>query len=169
MLPSTCFLSAASIASENSFPKAPKSDTAMASTPANGPRPTTLIHTSAQISVSTPRIESRNRRTGNRMISGTILRAAIRLTGSAITAATVVPSNAIESVSPSAFRYSGSEEPGSGGSINSVIQPSWCRPLKKRVGEKLRSTRPKMKIAKANSATSGVARRAEAGRSKMCG
>ena len=104
-MPSTCFLSAASIASENSLPNAPKSDTAIASTPANGPRPTTLIQTSAQISVSTPRIESRKRRTGKRMIfEGTMFRAASRLTGSASTAASVVPSSAIDSVSPSADR-----------------------------------------------------------------
>ena len=87
-MPSTCLRSAASIASENSLPNAPKSDTAIASTPANGPRPTTLIQTSAQISVSTPRIESRKRRTGKRrMFEGTMLRAASRLTGSANSAA----------------------------------------------------------------------------------
>ena len=104
-MPSTCFLSAASIASENNLPNAPKSDTAMASTPANGPRPTTLIQTSAQISVSTPRIESRNRRTGKRMkFEGMMLRAASRLTGNASTAASVVPSSAIDRVSPSAER-----------------------------------------------------------------
>ncbi len=33
----------------------------MASTPANGPSPTTLIQISALMSVSTPRIESENR------------------------------------------------------------------------------------------------------------
>ena len=53
-----------------------------------------------------------------------MLRAANRLTGSAMIAASVVPSSAIDSVSPSDFRYSGSDEPGSGGSINSEIQPS---------------------------------------------
>ena len=104
-MPSTCFWSAPSIASENNLPNAPKSDTAIASTPANGPRPTTLIQTSAQISVSTPRIESRKRRTGKRKIlDGTMFLAASRLTGSANNAASVVPSSAIDSVSPSAFR-----------------------------------------------------------------
>ncbi len=168
-MPSTCFLSAASIASENSLPKAPKSDTAIASTPANGPSPTTLIQTKAQISVSIPLMVSRTRRTGNRRISGTMLRAANRLTGSAAIAASVVPSNAIDKVSPSAFRYSGNDEPGSGGSINSVIQPSSRNPVMNRVGEKSRSTRPKMKMPKASSAIRGVASRAEAGRSNTSG
>jgi hypothetical protein len=64
-----------------------------------------LIHTSAQISVSTPRMLSKKRRTGKRKIQdGTMLRAASRLTGSASTAASVVPSSAIESVSPNALR-----------------------------------------------------------------
>src|SRR6266403_1883738 len=69
-MPSTCFLSAASIASENSLPNAPKSDTAIASTPANGPSPTTLIQTSAQITVSTPRIESTDRQREHRSYRG---------------------------------------------------------------------------------------------------
>ena len=60
--PRRCFLSAASIASENSLPSAPESDTAIASTPANGPRPTTPTKTSAQIRASTPRMVSRQRR-----------------------------------------------------------------------------------------------------------
>ena len=105
LMPSTCLRSAASMASENNFPNAPKSDTAIASTPANGPRPTTLIHTNAHISVSTPRIESNTRRTGKRMKpEGMIFRAASKLTGKATTAAMVVPSSAIDSVSPSADR-----------------------------------------------------------------
>src|ERR1700729_4195847 len=48
--PPSCSLeSADSMISANSLPSAPKSAVAMASTPANGPRPTTLIQISAQI------------------------------------------------------------------------------------------------------------------------
>ena len=121
-----------SIASENSLPNAPKSDTAIASTPAKGPRPTTLIQTSAQISVSTPRIESRKRRTGNRKISdGTMLRAASRLTGSANSA----PQASCPAARSTAFRRArpdrpAARSPGSGGIIIIVIQPSWLQACK---------------------------------------
>ena len=64
--PSTALPSAASMASEKSFPNAPKSEVMMASMPAKGPSPTTLIQMSAQISVSTLRIVSRNRRVTKR-------------------------------------------------------------------------------------------------------
>ena len=169
-MPSTCFLSAASMASENNLPNAPKSDSAIASTPANGPRPTTLIHTSAQISVSTPRMESKKRRTGKRSKpDGMTLRAASRLNGSAKTAAMVVPSSAIDRVSPSAERLAGNDEPGSGGIIISVIQPSWLSPEINFDGEKSRSTRPNTKIAKAPIIIAGIASRDDAGRSNTSG
>ena len=91
--------------SANSLPSAPKSDVAIASTPANGPRPTTLIQMSAQISVSTPRTASKNRLTGTRnQAAGTTLRAASTPSGSAKTAPSRVPSSEIASVSPSALR-----------------------------------------------------------------
>ena len=61
-MPSIGLRSAFSIASENSFPNVPKSEIAIASTPANGPRPTTLMKISAQISTSTPRMVSSKRR-----------------------------------------------------------------------------------------------------------
>ena len=64
--PSGCFLSADSMISANSLPSAPKSEVAIASTPANGPRPTTLIQIKAQISVSTPRTASKKRLIGRR-------------------------------------------------------------------------------------------------------
>ena len=58
-----------------------------------------------EISVSTPRMESNARRTGKRShAEGMMLRAASRLNGSAATAAMVVPSSAIDRVSPSAER-----------------------------------------------------------------
>src|SRR5918997_1673175 len=47
-----------SIASENSLPNVPVSETAIARMRANGPSPTALTKTSAQISVSMPRIVS---------------------------------------------------------------------------------------------------------------
>ncbi len=88
MTPSTGFLSAVSIASENSFPNVPKSDTAIARMPANGPSPTTLMKISAQISTSTPRIASRKRRTAKCANTfGTTFFAARKPTGKASTAA----------------------------------------------------------------------------------
>ena len=60
--PSTGRRSAVSIASDISLAKAPKSAEAIASAPANGPSPTTLIQISAQISVSMLRMVSRPRR-----------------------------------------------------------------------------------------------------------
>ena len=78
---------------------------AMASTPANGPSPTTLIQISAQISVSTPRIVSRKRRDrkAQQLRRHDVARGK-KATGSANSAASVVPSSAIASVSTSAFR-----------------------------------------------------------------
>ena len=77
----------------------------MASTPAKGPRPTTLIQMSAQISVSTPRIVSKTRFSGSRTRAvGMTLRAASTPSGKANNAASSVPSNAMASVSPNALR-----------------------------------------------------------------
>lgn len=119
----------------------PKSDTAIASTQANGPRPTTLIHTSAQISVSTPRDQiERTRRTGNRMmLEGTMFRTASRLTGNASTAAIVVPSSAIDSSpTPSDRPATGP----SGGIVINVIQPSWSSRITKALPAKIEIDQP---------------------------
>ena len=65
--------------------------------------PTTLIHTNAQISVSTPRMVSNSRRDSTcTMRFATTLRAARNPIGNAITAAPSVPRKAMPSVSPSA-------------------------------------------------------------------
>ena len=104
MTPSTGLLSDASIASEKSLPNDPMSDVAMASTPAKGPSPTTLIQISAHTSVSTPRRVSKPRRVKKRRTCETVaLRAAMMLSGSAIVAASNVPSNAMATVSASAL------------------------------------------------------------------
>ena len=104
-MPSTGRLSEASIASENSLPKEPMSEMAMASTPAKGPSPTTFTQISAQTSVSTPRSVSKPRRAKKRRICETVvLRAAMRLSGKAMMAASMVPSRAMATVSPSARR-----------------------------------------------------------------
>ena len=108
-MPSAGRLSEASIASENNFPNVPKSDMAIARMPANGPRPTTLMKISAQISTSTPRIASRKRRTAKCVkMFGTTFLAASSPTGSARIAAASVPRSAIASVSARAWRKSGS-------------------------------------------------------------
>ena len=61
-MPSTGFLSAASIASEKSLPNEPMSAVMMASAPANGPSPTTLTQISAHTRMSTLRMVSSERR-----------------------------------------------------------------------------------------------------------
>ena len=61
-MPSTGLRSAASIASEKSLPKEPMSAVMMASAPANGPSPTTLIQISAHTRMSTLRMVSSERR-----------------------------------------------------------------------------------------------------------
>ena len=77
----------------------------MASTPANGPKPTTLIQIKAQISVSTPRKVSNVRRAKKcitRLIL--VLRAANEASGKANIAETNVPKNAMATVSAMACR-----------------------------------------------------------------
>ena len=77
----------------------------IASTPANGPRPTTLTQMSAQISVSTPRTVSQKRRVKTWISQlPTTLRAARKASGNASTAAPSVPANAIATVCASACR-----------------------------------------------------------------
>ncbi len=68
-------------------------------------------------------------------------------------AASVVPSSAIDSVSPIAERYDGSAVPGFGGSINATIQPNCARPLIVLVSEKSRYHKPKANNARAAAAT----------------
>ena len=98
--PSTGLSSAASMASENSLPKLPRSDMHSASTPAKGPRPTTLIQISAQIRMSTPRKVSKLRRAKNCTTPLiVVLRAARKPSGNAAMAAMSVPSSAMASVS----------------------------------------------------------------------
>src|SRR5271167_4132808 len=100
--PSCSLASADSMISANNLPSAPKSEVAIASTPANGPRPTTLIQMSAQISVSTPRTASKKRLIGKRSnAAATTLRAARMPSGSASKAPSKVPNSAIARVSPS--------------------------------------------------------------------
>ena len=71
-----------------------------ASTPANGPRPTTLIQISAQIRMSTPRKVSKLRRAKNWTTRlSVVLRAAKKPSGKATMAANKVPSKAMAKVS----------------------------------------------------------------------
>ena len=76
----------------------------MASAPAKGPSPTTLIQISAQMRMSTLRIVSSERRARKRTMRWAVtLRAASRPTGRARIAADRVPSSAIATVSISAM------------------------------------------------------------------
>ena len=91
--------------SDISLAKAARSAEAIASAPANGPSPTTLIQISAQISVSMLRMVSRLRRVSTCSTPlVTTLRAARKPSGTASTAAVSVPSSAIDRVCPSASR-----------------------------------------------------------------
>ncbi len=153
-----------SIASENSLPSAPKSEHAIASAPAKGPRPTTLIQISAQISTSTERITSRPRRTAKCANGlGTTLRAARNATGKARIAAVSVPRNAMPSVSPSACRKVQNWPSGDGGTISTAKEPSRPSPLRMRATEK--SSRQAPSAASPTRRPSPAASRARAAQS----
>ena len=142
--PSCALRSAVSIASQKSLPKAPKSEQAMASAPAKGPRPTTLIQISAQISTSTERTTSKTRFVAKRTRRlGMALRAARNAAGSASTAAVSVPRKAMASVSPSAGTKPTSWPCGEGGIIRTTKSPSRDSPRQIRKGSKSRRTSAK--------------------------
>ena len=102
-MPSTGLRSEASIASENSLPKVPKSEVMTARMPANSTNPTTLIQISAQMRVSILRIVSKKRRLKKCMTRlATTFLAASRLSGKARRLAPNVPRKAIAKVSPNA-------------------------------------------------------------------
>ncbi len=141
--PSAGLRSQVSIASENSLPKAPKSEHAMASAPAKGPRPTTLIQISAQISTSTERITSRPRRTAKRAKGfGTTFRAARKATGKANSAAVSVPRKAMPRVSARAWRKTPKRPAALGGNISRANPPRRPSPWKIRAREKSRVHNP---------------------------
>ncbi len=113
------------------------SEHAMASAPAKGPSPTTLIQMSAQISTSTERMTSSPRRTAKRAKGfGTTLRAARKAIGNAIRAAVSVPRKAMPNVSARAWRNRVNRPPALGGSISSAKPASRPSPPKIRASEK---------------------------------
>ncbi len=128
----------------------------MASTPAKGPRPTTLIQISAQISVSTPRIESENRRAMKRtMAFAMVLRAARKPSGKDRIAASSVPKKAMATVSAKALSRAQSCVPGDGGTIIPRNVPSWTMPVPSRAREN--SSRTSAKMARPASAATTAA------------
>jgi hypothetical protein len=90
--PSTGFMSAFSTISENNFPSAPAECTAIASTPAIGPRPKAMTKISANTMPGTVRANSRRRRTTNRSHgAGDVFCAAKKFSTKARTAPVRVP------------------------------------------------------------------------------
>src|SRR5882757_26001 len=171
-MPSTGFRSAASIASEKSLPKEPMSAVMMASAPANGPSPTTLIQISAHTKMSTLRMVSSERREKKRTTRWAVtLRAASKASGKANTAADNVPRKAMATVSSSATPNvrACAQLPGSGGSINPMISTRRALPESRVPPKKPSCARPNSSRAKAAIPVSKASRRWRSKRVKCCG